>query len=291
MADFPPRSTSAFGQFWPTSDCYPSSTHLLALLTLSKLQRHNASIYLVTRYFRSECRLLITTLVSHSYYSRKTLSKVHKLTSTTGLMSRSDHERSIEQQQNHFVLLVERLRCYGRRCSFPACCESAHTRQNGSPQPNDLLAQTKANDEAIARLHQACTTLGVSDHVEEFAQHLFRDFFMPVTPEVVGVMERAGIAACIWTSCSEHNPDISKDQVCLAVNIGMEGMEPLQYSLEKVQASYAKSRNRYFKRKLRARSVARGAVYDHATRRRRRLCGRDVTGELRAQIFILASRL
>ncbi|KAH0828417.1 hypothetical protein AYO21_00446 [Fonsecaea monophora] len=111
---------------------------------------------------------------------------------------------------------------------------------------------------------------------------------MPVTPKVVGVMERAGIAACIWTSCSEHKLDINKDQVCLAVNIGME---PVQYSLEKVQGSYAKSRNRYFKRKLRAKSVTRGAVYDHATRRRRRLCGRDVTGELRAQIFILASRM
>ncbi|KIW79277.1 hypothetical protein Z517_05889 [Fonsecaea pedrosoi CBS 271.37] len=179
-------------------------------------------------------------------------------------MSHSDHERTIEQQQNHFVLL------------------------NRSLQPNDLLAQTKANDAATARLHQGCVTLGVTDHVEEFAQHLFRDFFMPVTPKVVGVMERAGIAACIWTSCSEHKLDISKDQVCLTVNIGME---PLQYSLEKVQGSYAKSRHRYFKRKLRAKSVARGAVYDHATRRRRRLCGRDVTGELRAQIFILASRM
>ncbi|KIW92944.1 uncharacterized protein Z519_06793 [Cladophialophora bantiana CBS 173.52] len=197
-----------------------------------------------------------------------------------------------EQYQLEFARLVERLRCYGDHCPFPACGPSSATppRTQRALQQKDTShtpRPAKAHDVTIARLHQACAVLKIPPRAAEFAQQLFRHFFKPISlPRTFGDKHKAGIAACIWASCSEHKLTIVKDNVCLTASAKVEHFQVAHGQLQK---SYAKFRNRYFRGKLRAKAPAKGAVYDHNARRRRRRCGRDVTGELRTRIFLTAS--
>ncbi|KIX99248.1 uncharacterized protein Z520_04824 [Fonsecaea multimorphosa CBS 102226] len=198
----------------------------------------------------------------------------------------SQPERTIEQWQADFVHVIEKLRCYGDHCPFPACCKTPETQ---SLQPMALrVPEVNWRDADVAsRLHRACVTLRMPPRAEEFAEYLFRQFFMPISwPRTFGVSPNPGIAASIRLSCSEYKLPITEDKICTVFR--SVNMERLEIALDQIERDYVKLRNRYFKGKLRARGEARGAVYDHAARRRRRLCGRDVTRELRAQIYLMS---
>jgi hypothetical protein len=130
-----------------------------------------------------------------------------------------------------------------------------------------------------------CKLFGFSPHKTQFAVALFQDIFKPITlPVNFGEQHRAGIVVCLHYSAP---PDFTLTLEKMRKLIGVDGKCFLN-ALAKVLKSFTKFKNRYYKRRLYARAQARGRMpkFDRDSRLTKEVCGRDVTGELRAEIYL-----
>jgi hypothetical protein len=189
-----------------------------------------------------------------------------------------------------FVDLVERLGCYGddARPSSPAenlpeetpCLK--HHQQECSPERTVIYHP----GENTLKLRQQCKLLGMAPHKIELAQTVFEDVFNP--PMIAcnfGAEHKAGIAASIWF-CFEPKSNLDIYKVCRSLDADWDRF---QVAHDKVGKLFVKLKNRFYKRRLYARARASGRMGDSDidSRLTKEICGRDVTGELKAEVFLL----
>ena len=199
-------------------------------------------------------------------------------------------QRTVEQDCATFVKLIEKLRgCRGAHGPSPIgnsllqACRSIET--------NDNLTTPDALDEYGTRFREGCTKLGVPFHMEEFAQALLQHYFKPITmPRIFGDKHQAAIAVCIWVTTFEHKLNLEQEAVCTNMSTDMKQFHG---ALATLQESYMQFRDRFFRRKLYARAEAKGKIVrlDADSREEREVCGCDVSGEIRARIFLIATEL
>ncbi|KIW68063.1 hypothetical protein PV04_04032 [Phialophora macrospora] len=188
-----------------------------------------------------------------------------------------------------FIGLVQRLGCYGDD-GRPSPAENKpeedpsqrHHQQECEPE----RAEISHSSENTLRLRQQCELLGMLPHKIELAQTVFEEVFNPPMMACnFGEEHNAGIAASIWY-CFEPKSKLDIYGVCRSLDVAWARF---QMAHDKVGQSFVKLKNRFYKRRLYARARASGRMGDSDidSRLTKEICGRDVTGELRAEVFAL----
>ena len=185
------------------------------------------------------------------------------------------------QTPEGFCALIDKLRCYGDGCQFPLEKLPGEERRQAPMQSGPAEPR---NRRCVKTLRFCCKVGGVSQPKAEYAEALFRNFFPSSTlPPKFGIEHRAGIAVCLY-HCDKS---FTHDQDGLRGLLGVD-MEAFRVAVAKVSAGISDFQNRYYKRKLytRAKAKDRFPKQGQDSRLAREICGRDVTGRIRVEIYL-----
>lgn len=186
--------------------------------------------------------------------------------------------------------MMEATRCYGEKSQMPVL----------GPDPCHKADQLeKAKAMAIKYywprfvVEEAAKGLALTPEEVEFIQGLFEFVFDSENLSAdFSYQHQAGIAACVWFSVykdkhgMDGRPSLNEGKVREKFHADLDYY--YGWASEKVDDSFTKYKNRISRKALYARATARGKmvrrdIWDRATKE---VCGRDVTGELRAEVYL-----
>jgi hypothetical protein len=208
-----------------------------------------------------------------------------------------DNPPAAEDHDEAFCELNSCLRCYGDGCMFPPVKSARRRRRDrterAKPKPSGMILARKmsAYEETLEELR----TLGYNEYLltprgMEFALDMFRYFFPPLNmPSPLGSRRRAAFATVLHYATVQDRYPFDKETIREDLEVGKV---VFQATFERVEKELATFKRRYRKRKLYARAEEKGKVFKYSidAANSRQVCGRDVLGQLRAEISLQERR-